>query len=43
VEATAPVVLTHGWPDPLSHFPFAMDGQDESTISRNKIKIAAEG
>jgi hypothetical protein len=43
VEATAAVVLTRGWPDLLSRFLFTVVGQDEPTISRNGIKMAAEG
>jgi hypothetical protein len=43
VEAAAPVVLTCGRPDLLSRFLFAMGGLDEPTVSRNEIKIAAEG
>jgi hypothetical protein len=43
VEAVALMVLTHGRSDLLSRFLFATGGSDESTTSRNEIKIAAEG
>jgi hypothetical protein len=43
VEVAAPVALTRGRPDPLNHFLFVVNGQDELTISRNEIKMAAEG
>jgi hypothetical protein len=42
VEATAPMALTCGWLDLLSRFLFVMSGQDEPTIPRNEIKLAAE-
>jgi hypothetical protein len=42
VEAVAPVALTRGWLDLLSHFLFIVSGQDEPSISRNEIKMVME-